>query len=43
MMLKTSKFNFSSRLSSSIDTIIIIIQIHDICQRWLAVQQQDGR
>ena len=42
MMLETSKFNFS-QLSSSIDTIVIIIQVHDVCQRWLAVWQQDGR
>ena len=43
MMLETSKFNFSSQLSSSINTIVIIIQVHDVCQRWLAVRQQDGR
>ena len=30
-MLETSKFNFSSQLSSSINTIVIIIQVHDIC------------
>ena len=30
MMLETSKFKFSSQLSSSIDTIVIIIQIHYI-------------
>ena len=30
MMLETSKFNFSSQLSSSINTIVIIIQVHDI-------------
>ena len=43
MMLETSKFNFFFKLSSSIDKIVIIIQLHYICQRWLAVQQQDGR
>ena len=43
MMLETSKFNFFFKLSSSIDKIVIIIQVHYICQRWLAVRQQDGR